>query len=226
MNRSITLVLPLLIAWLAACGGLDAEGPPADEFAETAGAGASSGATPCEMLSDELIRKHFDVAPTGVTRTPSQYSPHPFCTASWPRPNAAEIEKEQEDAMNEYVSKTMRGEDAERPAVRKSVDEVVLTIRREVFENRQEALSTFDSALRLLAKGRKGETGSAAKETPTYRVVPVEGIGEKAAWLPEKQLLSVATSDRIVNVELHISAGPEAARQKAKAVARDVTPHL
>lgn len=232
-HHRLLLVTTLLALGLAACsepaakpGVKSAEGEILDQVAEVVGEDIepSSDSTPCEVLSDDLLRKHFDIGDADLKRSPSQYSPHPLCTVTWPKPNAAELEAEREAQRADYLRKKMLGEAVERPESPNV--EVSLTINKDRFESRTEAVASFDSAMRILSEGMTFETDAGPHKTPTYDFEPVDGVGEKAAWVPKMSQLSVATSHRIFHVGVDVDGGPDADLAKAKDLARDLTESL
>lgn len=232
LPKSSFLVLLLSVS-LAACSEPASQDPTeavsseavADEVAEATGAAPSTDSTPCEVLSDELLTKHFDLSSAEVKKTPSKRAPHPFCKASWKKPNAAEIEEERKQAMMEYMRKKLSGEEVKRPSLR-TTSSVTLTLAKEAYGERQATLSAFDRAMRVLSEGMTVETDAGSTRTPTYDYEPVDGIGEKAAWVPGMHQLSVATAHRIFHVAVRIDGGLSAERERAKEVARDVAQRL
>lgn len=221
-----TLALALVIG-LAGCGEsgtADADEAATERVAKATGAEPAMDDAPCEILSDDLIGSHFDLAGAEINRSPSEYSPHPFCTASWPKPNAAEIQKRREEMRVERIRKRMQGEEVE--PLPRARDEVSLTINRNPFDDRDEAIAAFDRAIRVLTEGMTVETDAGSTETPTYDVEPVEGVGLKAMWVPRLHQLSVATAERIFHVGVRVDGGLEREREKAKALARDIAATL
>ncbi|HVT43667.1 MAG TPA: hypothetical protein VMT00_04685 [Thermoanaerobaculia bacterium] len=192
---------------------------------EQTGLKPSADTTPCEILSDELLRAFFDIG-TGVeiARSPSKYSPYPLCTASWPKSNAEEIEKKRATAMSEYLQRKMRGEEVKMPSLR-TTDEVSLTLYQPAFESTEKAISSFDVAMKRLSEGM---TRSHENVQVTFQadVTPVDGVGNKAMWAPTMRQLSVVDRNRIFHVVVHTGAELEAELEKAKALAQRIASEL
>ena len=217
---------------LLGCGNSD-EPPTAEDVersitkkivAET-GVPASSDRTPCEILDDKLIRAHFDIgADAEIARSPSRVSPHPFCTASWPKSNAAEIGTTRATAMSEYVQKKMRGEKVKMPSFRTS-DEVSLTLVQPPFESRERAMSAFERSMKALSKGMTA-TRENVEVTFQAELTPVEGVGDKAMWAAKMRQISVVDGIRIFHVTVDTGAELDAELETASAIARDVANRL
>jgi hypothetical protein len=192
---------------------------------ENAGSQASSAQPqPCDLLTDALFRKHFDVDQgAAIIRQPSKYSPQPLCTASVPKPNAAELEQRQQAEMAEYLKRKMRGEDVSLPSVRTDY-EVTLTLL-EPAESADQAASNFDSAMRML---NKGVTGGNEEVEVTFQAdtVPVSGIGDQAVWADKLHQLSVQHGRQIMHVTVNTGDGLKADQAKARAIASDLLTEL
>jgi|GEM_PF-3123326 len=233
MKQLKTLIAISLVSMVvSACGQASdsseksTEGRISDQVADATGGEArpASDATPCEVLSDELLARHFEVGGAEIKRTPSKYSPHPMCTATWPKPNAAELEAKAEEVRAENIQKRILGQDVE--PVESPNNKVSLTLGKDRFGNRSDAVSSFDSAMRVLSEGMTIEVNGEKTKTPTYEYEPVTGVGEKAAWVPRLHQLSVATSSRIFHVSVNVSGGPDADMAKARELARDLAESL
>lgn len=222
----------ILAAVALACGGSDDRTPPADvertvadAVADATGAAPSTDSTPCEILDDELLAAVFEVpAGTEISRSPSRHSPHPLCTVTWPKPNAAEIDEQRAARMMEAMQARMRGEEVEMPSFR-SENEVSLTLYEPPFDDPPAARSAFESAMRSLAGGI---TGSHEDVEVTFQadLVPVEGVGDEAMWAAQLRQLSVVDGRRILHVAVNTGAEFEADRAKAEEVARRVAAEL
>lgn len=196
-----------------------------DEVERRTGRKPASGDRPCEILDDELIRVHFEIAAEAeITRSPSKYSPHPLCTVSWPKPNAAEIEERSAAEMQDYVMKKMKGEDAKMPSLR-TTNEVSLTVYEPEFEDPAAARSGFDSAMKMLSDGITGSHED-VEVTVQADLTPVEGVGDEAMWAPKMNQLSIVDDTRIFHVTVSTGTGDEADLESAKAIARTVAAEL
>lgn len=222
----------ILVAAALACGGSDDRTPPADvereiadAVADATGAAPSTDSTPCEILDDELLRAALDVpADAEISRSPSRHAPHPLCTVTWPKPNAAEIDEQRAARMMEAMQARLRGEEVEMPSFR-TQDEVSLTLYEPPFDDPAAARAAFESAMRSLAGGI---TGSHEDVEVTFQadLVPVEGVGDEAMWAAKLRQLSVVDGTRIFHVGVNTGAEPDAELETAKEVARRVAAEL
>jgi hypothetical protein len=227
MGSIRTIFFPIALAMgISACGGDDSrstESAAADSVAREVlaktGVEPASGAGPCEILSDGLIRAHFDIASeVEITRESYDYSPHPLCTVRWPKPNAAEIEAGTGEAMQEYMRKKMAGEDVKMPSF-VTTDEVSLTLLKTVFDSGDVALASFDSAMKILSDGMTRKHKD-VEVTFQADVTPVEGVGDKAMWAEKLHQLSVLSGRRIFH--LGVKTGSDNDADTAKAMANAV----
>lgn len=234
-----TLMAALLITAATACGGSD-ETATSDlstpegierRIAEAVEAEtgrpfeASNDTTPCEILDDALVRAAFGLAAdVEITRSLSRYTPHPLCTASWPKPNAAELEAAQGAQMMEYMQKRMAGEDVAMPSFRTS-DEVSLTLYEPAFDNPRAARSEFAAAMK---RASDGVTTSHQDVEMTFQVdlTPVAGVGDEAMWAAKMRQLSVVDGKRIFHLTVNTGAEHAAELDTAKKIARQVAEAL
>lgn len=231
----LTRVLPLLLlAAVAGCGETgngDGEAGTVEEArsatAETSKAGsraerrAADSAAACEILGDAMIRGRLGLGEdVTLERTPSRHSPHPLCTASWAKANAAELEQERGRLMTDYMQRKMRGEDVPMPSFRTS-DEVSLTIFSPAFASGAQAIAGFDAAMQRLSEGVTTTVGD-TEFTYQADVEPVSGIGDKAMWVPEMRQLSFVSGNRLLH--LTVDTGSDLAEELATArkLAEDV----
>jgi len=219
-----TIALTGVLLALTACNGEKPAAPSASTLPAAAEVKTSKAdLSPCEVLSDDVIRRHFDTADAELTRKQSRYSDDPLCTVSWPKPNAAELEQQRAQAMSDYMTRKMRGESVERPSLR-TTNEVTLTIAKTDFESAERALESFDGAMRVLSEGMTVKTDRGEMKSPTYELQPVTGVGARAMWAAGLSQLSVVTDDRIFHVG--VVTGSESDQEKAKAIANDIAPSL
>lgn len=228
----------ILAATAITCGGENRTGAAAstvtpDDIAGTVtaeverrtGARPSTDTTPCEILSDGLIRSSFDLdSGVELTRSPSKYSPHPLCTVRWPKPNAAELEKERAAAMSDYLQKKMKGEDVKMPSFA-SENEVSLTLYEPEFDSPDEALRSFDIAMKRLSDGITGKHEN-VELTVQADLTPVEGVGRKAMWAPSMHQLSVVEGQRIFHLTVNRGEPLEAELEKARSLATQIASEL
>ncbi|WP_116367468.1 hypothetical protein [Parahaliea mediterranea] len=213
----------LLALLLVGCGdgtaggsGSGSSGGDGSSVSSGDGHGARfASADPCTLLSDALLGEHFEMsADAPVNRRPSQYSPHPLCIVQIPKPNAEELAQAQAAAMNDYLLRKTRGEDVALPSI-KAYSEVSLTLL-EPAESPAQALANFDGAMRKLTEGVTGGTET-RQVTIQADVVPVDGVGDKAAWAESMRQLSVV--DGVQVLHLTVNAGESRADDRQRAVA-------
>ena len=212
-NRPL-LAFALALSTLHGCGDSGSPSAPA----------AAQQPAPCELMSDTLLSAHLEFAPDAeISRTPSKHSPHPLCSISVPKPNAAELEQEREAAMADYIQRKLRGEDVKIPAV-SAVYEVSLTLLPPA-ESPEQAMVNFDSAMNMLTEGITGGTEE-VQVTFQADVEPVTGVGSKAMWAPRLHQLSVVDGVQVLHVTVNTGEGDKTDRDKAIGIARDLAAAL
>ena len=178
---------------------------------------------PCALLSDDLLKAHFSIGNVEITRSPSKYSPHPLCIATWPKPDAEAIEAENEANMMAYMTAKMQGNDEEASKLRKrSTNEVSLTINKKTYDTKESASSGFDQAMRILREGMTVKVKGKETKSPTYETEPVNGVGDKAVWIPRMNQLSVLSGLKIFHLGVLIEKDDQANLGHAKQVAKDL----
>lgn len=210
IRRSLFYV-SVSFAVLGGCGNSDPSSGPSVRQSEAR--------DPCLLLSEETLRRRFDVpVTTEITRELSKYTPHPHCTATWRKPDAEEIERRQAEAMQEYLRQRMRGEEATLPAENSS-NRVALTLFGEPRSDSVAARESFDGAMRVLADGYTGEH-EGVELTFQADLTPVEGVGQRAMWAARMHQLSVlADSGQIFHLVVETGQNGNAELEAAKAVA-------
>lgn len=211
-----------MVAALQGCGDSgNAESAAAKASERTA---ATEQPAPCELMTDALLGRHLEFAADAtISRSPSKYSPHPLCTVSIPKPNAAELEKAREAAMADYLQRKLRGEDVKLPSLNTNY-EVSLTLLQPA-ESAAQAQANLDSAMAMLARGITGGTED-IEVTIQADVEPVTGVGDKAMWAPRLHQLSLADGPQVFHVTVNTGEGDSADREKAIAIARDLAAAL
>lgn len=169
---------------------------------------------PCAILTKDFLSKFFDLDTATLKHTPSKYSPYPLCTVTWPKPNAAEIEANFKEKYAEYIQAKLSGQEVEKPEMKTSC-EISLTIYTPRFDNVSSAGSSFDSAMRILKKGTTVDVKGEKYTTSGREVEPVEGIGNKAAWVPSLNQMSVHSGHFIFHVSANIGKDTEDNKTKA-----------
>jgi hypothetical protein len=191
--------------------------------AEQTGAVTSNEIAPCELLDDALLNAHFDIAPgTSITREPSRHSPFPLCTATWPKPNAAQIEQEGAKRMQEWVMQ--RGDRGPMPIIR-TENSVSLTIYQPAFGSRDQAIGEFDNAMAGLERGIRASHEGTEVEFQAD-LTPVSGVGDKAMWAPSMRQLSVVNGRRIFHLGVNTGAERDEELATARALATTLAPRI
>lgn len=177
---------------------------------------------PCAILTRDFLSRFFDLDTATLNHTPSKYSPYPLCTVSWPKPNAAEIEEHFKASYGDYLKAKMQGKDVEKPEMKTSY-EVSLTIYTPRFDDVSSAGSSFDSAMRVLEKGTTVDVKGEKYTTKGRDIEPVEGIGNKAAWVPSLSQMSVHSGHFIFHVSANVDKDPEVNKARTRELADALT---
>ena len=190
----------------------------AEKVVKELGIKPADGAAPCEILSDELIHAHFSLDPeVEISRSPSKYSPHPLCTVSWEKPNAAEIQQESAAAMSDYMARKMKGEDVKMPSFQ-TTNSVSLTLLTPLADDPQQAVANFDAAMKTLSDGIT-RTHNGVTVTFQADLVAVDGVGDKAMWAAKMHQLSVVSGRQIFHLTVKTDEDRNLELQQARAIA-------
>lgn len=215
-----TLILVLSLGFIQGCSDseqsaqTDAARPEAvqeatEQVAELqasvkeAAADAVDAAAVCDLLSEDMLRSHFELAAdTEVERRPSEYSPHPLCIATWNKPDAEQMEQAYQAAMNDYIMARARGEKVKMPLL-VTTNEVSLTLYEPLADSPEQAAANFDSAMQVLSKGVTAKAGG-VEATFQADVSPINGLGDKAMWAAKMNQISVLDGRRIFHVAVKV----------------------
>jgi hypothetical protein len=182
---------------------------------------AAEDVNPCDVIGDDFLRSHFNIADgVVIEHSISKYSRHPLCTASWRKANADELEKQSSAALLDYFRQKSQGKDVKMPSI-KSTNEVSLTLNKPFFENASAAQAMLDSSMETLQQGITREH-KGVKVTFQADIVPIEGVGDKAAWAASLHQLSVADGRRLFHLTVNTGADAEHELGKAKAMAKEL----
>jgi hypothetical protein len=209
--RTLAVVIPLVLVLLTACGG-ESSSASKDETSK------ADAPDPCELLNKAFIRAHFETGEAEISIRPSQYSSHPLCMVNWPKPNENEIQAEFQKKMQEYSMAMAKGEKPEMPKIPRP-NEVSLTIMGKRFDNKAQAESALDTGMDILHNGLKSQKEGAPKMR-TYEIEPVEGLGDKAAWVVGMNQISVANDRRVFHLAVNVYDDPQENRAKAMELAK------
>lgn len=225
--RVVSTVLASIV--LAACGGTEtSESATATAIATakpgTAATASSGDVDPCAILDQDLIRRHFDVGAAEMDVRPSRRSRHLLCRVIWRKPDAAEIEKQTQAKMSEYMLAKARGEEVKMPSFHTDND-VSLTINMPPLETDEAAASAFQSAMQTLNDGFKDKDNPEAPPKFQYETELVGGVADGAFWTPGLSQLSVRSGRYVFHVTVQTGdAGVN--RAKARALASEIAKKL
>lgn len=225
--RVVSAVLASIV--LAACGGTESRESSvatavADAKPGTAAKASSGDVDPCAILDPDLIRRHFDLGDAELEVRPSTRTHHPLCRVIWRKPDAAEIEKEMQARMSEYMTAKMRGEDVKMPSLRTDND-VSLTLNMPPFETDEAGAAALQSAMQTLNKGFKDKDNPDAPPQFQYETELVDGVADGAFWTPGLSQLSVQSGRYIFHVT--VQTGDAGVNQaKARALAAEIAEKL
>lgn len=228
--RSRSLPLVLAILFVAACGQAQ---QPSDAQVEKeveatldrARKGEKvtetrSGLDPCAILGGGVVSELFGVSADAISYRPGSSS-HPLCTASWRKPNAAEIEASSGQRMMDYMKRKMAAQskgqpfDEKMPVARPEAS-VNLTIANQSFDSPAAAVAGLESLVAMMQEGRTVEVRGREVTTQTdYEWV--DGVGDRAAWAPKLGQVSVAANGVLFHVGAEVA--DDDATDKAKALA-------
>lgn len=182
---------------------------------------SANAAAACELLTDSMIRNRLGLGDeVALEHSPSQYSPHPLCTASWAKANAEALEQERVQLMTDYMQRKMRGEDVPMPSFR-TTDEVSLTIYSPAFDSKAQALAGFDSAMKRLSEGVTAGSGD-VEFTYQADVEPVSGVGDKAMWVPKMRQLSFVSGNQLLHLTVNTGNDLDGELAAARSLAEDI----
>lgn len=210
----------LTLSSLVGCGNGDSS-TDRKSTASAASTTVSEDPDPCTILSDALLSKHFNADPAEINRSPSKYSPHPLCIATWPKENAEELQKQYDAQYTEYLRKKILGEDVTRPE--KPTNEVDLTVNKNRFDDNARAASAFASAMGILQDGKTFEVQGKEQVFEPRETELVTGVGDKAYWVPSMNQLSVLSGRSIFHVAVILGKDAETNLTKARELATSLT---
>jgi hypothetical protein len=172
---------------------------------------------PCDLLTEEVVRRVFELpAETAVTNNASTF-PRPLCTYVWEKPNAAEIAERvkarQQEQIQEMMRQVRRGKAgqglADLATSMESTDARVSLNYAPPSDSTEQARHRFDSARQVLRDGisRRVQTRHHDEEI-TFQADQddVEGIGDAAWWAPSMRQLAVLDGPRILYLSVEIES--------------------
>ncbi len=218
--RPLTLAVPLLCLLQIGCG--DDAGSDSNSSSGNGSGNGSDNEGELDvsgLLSESLVRSHFEVGDAEVTASSSEQSRYSTSRVFWPRSNHEELQAEFQAKVKEYAMAKARREDAEMPKSPRLNCEISLTVPNKRFDDAAQAQSALDTGLDILKNGLKTRPKDPAR-VAEINIQPVDGLGDKAAWTTPQNQLSVANGRRIFHLIVSVSDDPEANRAKAVELAK------
>jgi hypothetical protein len=252
MNKTTRLMIASLVVALFGCGDDDDDEATAlpteqavaaaeEAVGETVDVNGEGEPDPCALLTDEVVRSALDV-PEAVTLEQRSSLPvaRPYCSYTWDKPNAAEIQQEiqriQQERVQEMMQKMRSGKQVQAFAdlgmeLPSTSNRVALNFAPPS-ESADQARAMFESGMALLQDGitqtvdvdqnTEGVPEQARREIDGQEVTiqadleEVEGIGDDARWAPRLNQLSVLDGTRILHLTVEMDVDRSVNLEKAK----------
>ncbi len=164
----------------------------------------------CDVLKSGIVSEVFGVDDGVVTYRPgSKNIPHPLCTARWDAPNKAELEAACKEEM-------MRSGAMPDCIMSDHATEVSLTVTNLTFDSAAAAVESLESTVAELEKGITMTIQGKEHTTQIDFDDWMEGVGDKAAWAPRMNELSVAADG--VRFAVAVSGTGDRATNQEKAI--------
>ena len=179
---------------------------------------------PCDVLTEALIKGHFETGEIAINQETSEHFGNKLCTYIWDKANKEEIEAEYQEVMMQYISDKAAGKDVKIP-IMQTTNRVVLTINTPIAESKEAALANFHSAMSVLTTGITVEVAGKEHTTKPKELVPVSGIGDKANWIPSLNEVSAVGKNTIFHVTVE-TGDKEENKAKAIEIAKEVLKSL
>lgn len=169
--------------------------------------GEARGEASCDVLRAGIIPAVFGVEPPAEDYRPgSKNMRHGFCSISWDKPNREELDAARADYQMKKAMAQVRNEDFDEPMPPPGRYRVSLTIIREEFDSAAAAVTSLEATILTLQE----------IATPEDFDGWIDGVGDRAAWLPKIHELQVAHAG--VRYAITVSGGETAADNEAKAI--------
>lgn len=180
------------------------------------------------LVFEDLVPAVFGVeAPLVNYRRsiPVRSAGHLVCSASWDKPDKAELDKAYMEAIMEWTKSKARGEKTPQPKPPRGDNQVSLTLVADTFDSQAEAEASLESAVATLSKGITVEVAGKTHETKTSFGDWLDGIGDKAIF-SEKGELMVVSGNRRIAVDVSVMGDDAQDREKAVELAQQVIDSL
>ncbi|MGA9573241.1 MAG: hypothetical protein WBS20_04750 [Lysobacterales bacterium] len=176
------------------------------------------------LVFEDLVPEIFGVDASLVNfrrSIPVRRAGHVLCSASWDKPNKAELDKAYIEAMMEWTKNKARGEKPPKPKPPRGDNRVSLTLVADTFDSNAEAEASLEDAVATLSKGISVEVGGKTHETRTSFGDWIDGIGDKAIFSDKGELMVVSGTRRIA-VDVSVTGDDAQDREKAVELAQQV----
>lgn len=220
----------LAAALTGACGnGGNGSDPSASGASADRGSRAAGVGEPCGIL--RAVLTDVEAIESSTVAFEPGGSTHPYCDATWRKPDAEALEAQQAEAMAAYMERRMeataRGEAFDEPMPIVQVEgKIMLTIAGMEFGDEAAAASALETVVGELEEGITVETD---ETTATFRSSYDEwipGVGTRAAWSTQMSQVSVAAGNRLFHVSVRVHGDADADRDLAVELARRIADEI
>ncbi len=227
----------MIVALLVACGGDNGQEAGKSNAGKTTAvvkaetpAESAAGTTPCEMLTEAMIREYLQPGDIEITGESGDTRQSVYCQYKWYYEPTEEEQQQMVDARMAWTTaryEARRKGEPEPPAPKfPSRDNSVFFNVLKPFDNAQIASSSFDLMVQRLSDGMTIKTESAGEiEIHGGEMILLEGIGDKAVWDPDDSQISVLTGAQLFHLKARL-AGEADSRAAAEKIAADLIKHL
>lgn len=202
---------------------------------------------PCELISEDLVLKHFDVSADSLekdeyNREGSHWTEN--CTYKWNKADFEAINKRNQEKMMEFMKKgSAKGAVKMSKSLEKPQKHIGVTNLRQ-FDSQEEAKKYFKNSHTKPSKEdmekldeefekqsdkhglseQQEETGKTLSGgiADNLKFIDVDGIGDLASWDDLGSKLDILLGTVQFGVSVHTGEGTEADIEKAKEIAKDI----
>lgn len=153
----------------------------------------------CNVFDSGLIPGVFGVDASKVDYRRSMPVPragHLLCSASWDKPDKADLDKAYTAEMTEWAVNKAKGQNTPMPKQSNSVNKVSLTLVADTFQTPAEAVANLESAVATLSEGISFEVKGKKHETRMSFGDWIDGVGDKAIFSDKGELMVAADARR------------------------------
>ena len=221
--RALFYCLVLIV--VVACGSSDSSSTGVSSTAEEAIKKVSKGEPKsmdvseeaCVMLEDGVVSELFGVNPTQLTyrrSIPVKRAGHVVCSAMWDFEDKAEREAAYTESVQGWSRGKATGKTDPMPKPPRLSASVSITLMNSQFDSAEEAVADLESSVEYLAKGITVSVGGKDYERKTEFGDWIEGVGDKAIFTANGELLVAYNGSRF-SVVVTVSDDPEMDREQA-----------